>query len=382
MSHMPFSNFRGHNMLFLAAGFALSTLLATGVNAAQNSLQQITGASPNPNNVGFYYYKPTTVKSDAVIVAIHYCTGSAQAYFSGTQYANLADTYGFYVIYPDSPRSGKCFDVHSPETLKHDGGGDSQGIATMIKYAINNWKVNAKKVYVTGSSSGAMTTQVMAGSYPDLITATSEYNGVPFACFAGSSEWNSECANGQVNKTGAQWGDLVRAAYPGYSGSRPKMMLWHGNQDTLLHYNNFQEAVEQWTNVLGVSQTPAASYSNNPQTNYLKTVYGSTTAPVVVGYYASGVGHTVPVHETLELEWFCITSGSMCTTSSSSSSSGSTTTTSTTTNTTTTTTTTTSTGGCTVAKWGQCGGQTYTGCTTCASGSTCTYSNAYYSQCL
>jgi cellulose 1,4-beta-cellobiosidase len=41
-----------------------------------------------------------------------------------------------------------------------------------------------------------------------------------------------------------------------------------------------------------------------------------------------------------------------------------------------------STGGCTVAKYGQCGGQGYTGCTSCASGSTCTTSNQYYSQCL
>jgi len=39
-------------------------------------------------------------------------------------------------------------------------------------------------------------------------------------------------------------------------------------------------------------------------------------------------------------------------------------------------------GGCTQAKYGQCGGQTWTGCTVCASGSTCKYSNAYYSQCL
>ncbi|KAH7103793.1 hypothetical protein BKA62DRAFT_27292 [Auriculariales sp. MPI-PUGE-AT-0066] len=56
--------------------------------------------------------------------------------------------------------------------------------------------------------------------------------------------------------------------------------------------------------------------------------------------------------------------------------------TSTPTSSTTTTTTTGGGGGCSVAKWGQCGGQTYTGCTTCASGSTCQYSNAYYSQCL
>ncbi|KAJ9133835.1 Glucanase [Pleurostoma richardsiae] len=32
--------------------------------------------------------------------------------------------------------------------------------------------------------------------------------------------------------------------------------------------------------------------------------------------------------------------------------------------------------------WGQCGGQGYSGATCCASGSTCVYSNPYYSQCL
>ncbi|RFU30056.1 hypothetical protein B7463_g6291, partial [Scytalidium lignicola] len=38
--------------------------------------------------------------------------------------------------------------------------------------------------------------------------------------------------------------------------------------------------------------------------------------------------------------------------------------------------------GGTVPKYGQCGGQGYTGPTVCASGSTCTYSNDWYSQCL
>lgn len=39
-------------------------------------------------------------------------------------------------------------------------------------------------------------------------------------------------------------------------------------------------------------------------------------------------------------------------------------------------------GGCTVTKWGQCGGKGYSGCTTCAAGSSCKFSNDYYSQCL
>nr|CDS82533.1 glycoside hydrolase family 11 enzyme [uncultured eukaryote] len=39
-------------------------------------------------------------------------------------------------------------------------------------------------------------------------------------------------------------------------------------------------------------------------------------------------------------------------------------------------------GGNCAAKYGQCGGQGYTGATCCQSGSTCKYSNAWYSQCL
>ncbi|KAF2489221.1 hypothetical protein BU16DRAFT_553388 [Lophium mytilinum] len=35
-----------------------------------------------------------------------------------------------------------------------------------------------------------------------------------------------------------------------------------------------------------------------------------------------------------------------------------------------------------VVKFGQCGGSTYSGCTICASGSTCTKSSDFYSQCL
>ncbi|KAG8980399.1 hypothetical protein FRC05_006030 [Tulasnella sp. 425] len=75
------------------------------------------------------------------------------------------------------------------------------------------------------------------------------------------------------------------------------------------------------------------------------------------------------------------TSTTTSSTKTSSTSSTSSTTTSKTT-TTTTTTTTTSAAGPTQTKYGQCGGNGYSGPTVCASGSTCKYSNDWYSQCL
>ena len=46
---------------------------------------------------------------------------------------------------------------------------------------------------------------------------------------------------------------------------------------------------------------------SDPQANYTQTTYGD----VVVAYSAAGVGHTVPVHETIDLVWFGITAGTV-----------------------------------------------------------------------
>jgi acetylxylan esterase len=123
------------------------------------ALSQVTSFGAAPTKAGFYIYVPKKLAtSPGVIVAIHYCTGSAQAYYNGSPYKTLSEQYGFIVIYPSSPHSGTCWDVSSKATLSHEGGGDSNTIANMVKWTLNEYKGDAAKVFVTGSSSGAMMT--------------------------------------------------------------------------------------------------------------------------------------------------------------------------------------------------------------------------------
>jgi acetylxylan esterase len=123
------------------------------------SLQQVTSFGAAPTKAGFYIYVPKKLAAKpGVIVAIHYCTGSAQAYYTGSPYSKLSEQYGFIVIYPSSPHSGTCWDVSSKATLSHNGGGDSNTIANMVKWTLSEYKADASKVFVTGSSSGAMMT--------------------------------------------------------------------------------------------------------------------------------------------------------------------------------------------------------------------------------
>jgi poly(hydroxyalkanoate) depolymerase family esterase len=287
-------------LLLLFVIFAVAALMMTGLSfhAAQAaSLVEITNFGNNPSGLRMYLYVPNSVKPQPpILVAVHYCTGSGPAFYSGTEFASLADQYGFIVIYPSATRSGSCFDVSSPQALTHNGGSDPVGIMSMVTYVEQHNNGDPTRVYVAGASSGGMMTNVLIGDYPDVFKAGAAFMGVPFGCFATTdgSLWNSTCSTGNLIKTPQQWGDLVRAAFPGYSGPRPRMQLWHGTADTTLNYANFGEEIKQWTNVLGVSQTPA--FTDTPQATWTRTRYGGTGigAPVEA-ISVQGAGHTLPM---------------------------------------------------------------------------------------
>ncbi|KAI9055106.1 hypothetical protein LZ554_000071 [Drepanopeziza brunnea f. sp. 'monogermtubi'] len=294
---------------------ALATLVvATSVyvaGAAQNELQQVTNFTAGPTGAKMYIYVPTTKPALApIVVGIHFCGGTGAAYFTNTQYANLADARGFLVIYPEAPSAERCWDVASTTSLTHGQGGDSQTIVNMVDYAVKNYGGDPDRVFATGTSSGAMMTNVLAGAYPNIFKAGSAYSGVPDGCFfvagatAGTSPagWNRECSTGQSIKSAQAWGDLARSYFPGYTGSRPKMLIWHGTADTTLSYSNLAETLKQWSNVLDVAFTK--NTTDTPEAGYTEMVYGDGTK--LRGYSAEGVGHSVPVHETVDLAWFGI----------------------------------------------------------------------------
>ncbi|KAI1269580.1 putative Acetylxylan esterase A [Xylariaceae sp. FL1019] len=298
--------------------YLLSTITALAglvTVATSQSITQVTDFSATPTKLGMYVYVPPNLTKPApIIVAIHHCQGSASQYSSESGLLPLAGSHNFIVIFPNSRSSGGCFDVASTASLTHNGGGDSQTIINMVNYAVTKYGGDIDRVYVSGTSSGAMMTNVMVGAYPDVFKAGSVYSGVPDGCFyvQGSTAtqdppgWNNNCANGAVTKTAAQWGDLTRSYYPGYNGTRPRMQIWHGTADTTLRYPNYAETMKQWSNVLGL--TTSKDTQNTPQSGYTQTIYGDGTANTaqLVGYSASGVGHTVPVHATQDLAFFGI----------------------------------------------------------------------------
>ncbi|WP_347330206.1 extracellular catalytic domain type 1 short-chain-length polyhydroxyalkanoate depolymerase [Marinimicrobium locisalis] len=280
--------------------------------AISGELFEVSDFGDNPSDLDMHLYVPESLQNNApVLLAVHYCTGTGPEFYQNTSYNTLADSHGFIVIYPTATRSSKCFDVASSEALTRDGGSDPVGLRSMIGYVESHYNVDAGRIFVTGVSSGAMMTNVMLALYPDVFKAGAFFAGVPYTCFAttGDSEWNSECANGNVSKTAEEWGDLVRNAYPDFGGERPRVQLWHGTADDVLHYNNFDEAIKQWTDVHGLSQTP--DYTDEPSEGATRTRYGdSGSAAPVEAISLEGVGHNLPVDENEVIRFFGLDGGS------------------------------------------------------------------------
>ncbi|MGC4066618.1 MAG: PHB depolymerase family esterase [Polyangiaceae bacterium] len=238
--------------------------------ATAASLQKVDrgawGVNGLPLYVNMYVYVPDKLAAKPpVLVASHHCQGTGTTTYNETKstFVALADKNGFIIIFPEAT-GHNCWDVGSAKSLEHDGGGDTHAIAQMVRYTLKRYNGDATRVYAFGGSSGAMMTQALLGIYPEIFAAGVAVSGVPCGCWAvdysgdvaTNGQWSGPCAGGKVSKTAQQWGDQVRSMFPGYTGHRPRVQLWHGTADTVISFANFGEAIKEWTNLLGLNAAP------------------------------------------------------------------------------------------------------------------------------
>ncbi|RDL37453.1 Feruloyl esterase B [Venustampulla echinocandica] len=297
-----------HFSTFAACGLAAISSLSSTVLAA--SLTRVTDFGTNPGNAQMYIYVPDKLPANpAIIVSMHYCGGTATTYFNMNKLPALADTHGYIMIVPSATHDNNCWDAATNATLTHNGGSDSLSIVNMVKYTISKYNADPTRVFATGSSSGAIMTNVLCGAYPDVFAAGSGFSGMAYGCLAGSPGSSPQsadpaCANGQHIYTPEKWASMVRAGYPGYNGTYPRMQLWHGTADNIIKYQSLIEQVKEWSAVLGVEFTK--NVTNTPKPGYTRMIFGDGSK--MEAYSAQGVGHFVPTDEPSVLSWFGITS--------------------------------------------------------------------------
>jgi len=272
-------------LLALVAGL----LVGTAPAGAAATLVQVTGFGSNPGALAMYSYVPTGLPTGApLVIALHGCTQSASDYFSHAGWSKYADSGQFAVVYPQQSSSNNslsCFNWFQSGDIAR-GQGEALSIKQMVDYAVGHYGSDPARVYVTGLSAGGAMTAVMLATYPDVFAAGAVIAGLPYNC-------GTACQYQAQSKTPTQWGDLVRAANPGYSGPWPRVAIWYGTSDTTVVPANATELRDQWTNVWGISQTPTTTTTLPGSTTREDYVTGGQ--PVVQLYRVQGIAHGTPV---------------------------------------------------------------------------------------
>jgi poly(hydroxyalkanoate) depolymerase family esterase len=309
---------RPRNRAFAAASICLGLGLFAPLPAWAASLVQVdratwTAGVSLPSYMQMYIYVPDRLATKPpILVSSHSCGSMASGQWDNiTKIKAAADANGFILILPDSNPMRNCWDVGSTAALKHDGGGDTHAVAQMVRYALTKYNGDAARVYAHGGSSGGMMTQALMAVYPDLFRAGAARAGVPAGCWADGydpgQQWSNNCAGGNTNKTAQQWGDQVRAMFPGYSGHRPRLQIMQGQSDTTISYKNTAESIEEWTNVLGLSTAPTSMDTGYKAANatYNRQFWKNACGYAVFEAWSSPGGtHSMPYEEADILKFF------------------------------------------------------------------------------
>nr|BFE70557.1 hypothetical protein GCM10020092_038580 [Actinoplanes digitatis] len=278
---------------FAAALLAAVAVAGVPSPASAATLDQVASFGSNPGNLAMYAYRPDGLPSRRAQPSCC-CTAARRTplgYFARSGWRTFADRWRFALVLPEQRpgnNANSCFNWFETGDTRRDAG-EALSVRQMVGHAVAAYGVDAGRVFVSGLSAGGAMSAVMLATYPDVFAAGSVVAGLPYRC-ATSLSTALTCQYVPPNRSPGSWGDLVRAAYPGYAGPRPRVAIWHGQSDYAVAPANGAELRDQFTDVLGVPDRPTAT-SALPGGTTLE-VYGTDQVRL---YRIAGMGHGLPV---------------------------------------------------------------------------------------
>ena len=257
---------------FIRWAAVLAALTCVAPAQAAGPIQAVPGFGTNPGSLDMFKYVPPGLASNApLVLVLHGCAQQASDMDDETGWPTLADRLGVALVLPRQRYanwSSGCFRTWDA-AHRSRGVGEALSIKQMVDYMAATHGVDTSRVFINGFSDGGFMTNVMLATYPELFRRGATLAGGPYGCANNHLE-TTQCALLSKDRSPGEWGDLVRAAVPGYSGSRPPVLVIHGREDPGVTVKNMTEVAEQWTDVHGVDLSPdsTTTLKGHPWTEY------------------------------------------------------------------------------------------------------------------
>ena len=168
----------------------------------------------NPGNLGmFSCVPPGLAKSSALVVALHGCQQSAKDFDLATGWSELGRKHGFAVLFPEQKCGNNpqnCFNWFVEKHIRSDAG-EIASIRGMIETMLEDYQLDAGRVFVTGFSAGGAMACALMAAYPHVFAAGTIIAGLPYGAALGPLDAMKAMAFGPAHSS-RELGNLVRQA--------------------------------------------------------------------------------------------------------------------------------------------------------------------------
>jgi poly(hydroxyalkanoate) depolymerase family esterase len=264
----------------------------------RNNMEEQAAFGANPGNLGMFSCVPSGLaKSSALVVALHGCQQSAKDFDLATGWSELGRKHGFAVLFPEQKcgnNSQNCFNWFVEKHIRRDAG-EIASIRGMIETMLEDYQLDAGRVFVTGFSAGGAMACALMAAYPHVFAAGTIIAGLPYGAALGPLDAMKAMTFGPAHSS-RELGNLVRRESPGQK-RWPKISIWHGNLDGVVAPVNASALVQQW---LDIHQVSEAGVVEDEVDGQLRLSWRDGAGTVVVEHYCfDRMAHGLPPEENL-----------------------------------------------------------------------------------
>ncbi len=283
----------------------IAIMVLFGLNAnGQRDMLEIKNFGENPGNLKMFLHEPPKLTEKhtggrmPLVIALHGCTQSAKNIADQSGWNDLADTYGFYVVYPQQKTLNNpsgCFNWFEDGDITKDKG-EVFSIREMIDFAHDSLDIDTDRIFIYGLSAGAAMSVALMADYPSLFNMGAILAGGPYMPGQGAMNALSKMESPK-DISAQELAGYVATQNPTYTGKYPRLLVMHGEKDNVVNEKNSYLLIKQWAPLLHVSDTPTIvtpSFMGHLDITR-KSYLDSSRHECIIFYEVANLGHSLMV---------------------------------------------------------------------------------------
>ena len=268
-----------------------STVAVADSAADQRFLSRVIETADGPR--AYKLYVPSRYDKSRpapLLVVLHGCTQNPDDIARGTRFNEIAEQSGMLVAYPEQPQKYnglKCWNWFD-SAHQTRGKGEPALIASIAQRVMNDYSVDARRVFIAGISAGGAMALTVAYAYPELFAAAGIHSGIAYGAV-------TNVAGAMVAmKSGApEPASLSAAVVRGMGSARHfPAIVFQGKADKSVNFVNSAQIVSQLAESWKPSPLARIGESSGDNSGYRVTtrMYGNGKA-LIEEWLVDELGH-------------------------------------------------------------------------------------------